>query len=164
MHVHLPDEPLGAVHQEVPCPVAEEQILFHVPLHNGNLVFLVDQFLILHSAAVASADALDVVEDGLDAVLPLLLHTSYSSGPEELVRKFSLWSWNIEFSPEEHLGMANPPLVIHGLDRFENDLSASLQVRHGCVHFLGLDDDEAVDKVSIHRPDKSTLVLMASLL
>ena len=54
--------------------------------------------------------------------------------------------------------MANPPLVIHGLDRFENDLSAGLQVRHGSMHFLGLDDDEAVDKVGIHSPDMSILV------
>ena len=54
--------------------------------------------------------------------------------------------------------MANPPLVIHGLDRFENDLSASLQVRHGSMDFLRLDDDETVDKVGIHSPDKSILV------
>ena len=54
--------------------------------------------------------------------------------------------------------MANPPLVIHGLDRFENDLSGSLQVRQSSVHFLGFDDDEAVDKVGIHSPDMRTLV------
>ena len=54
--------------------------------------------------------------------------------------------------------MANPPFIIHGLDRFENDLGAGLQVRHGGVHLLGLDDDEAVDKVGIHGPDMSILV------
>ena len=48
--------------------------------------------------------------------------------------------------------MANPPLIIHGLDRLENYLGGSLQVRHGSVHLLGLDDDEAVNKVGIHSP------------
>ena len=54
--------------------------------------------------------------------------------------------------------MANPPLVIHGLDRFKNDLSGGLQVRQGSVHFLGFDDDEAVDKVGVHSPDMNILV------
>ena len=49
--------------------------------------------------------------------------------------------------------MAKAPFVIHGLDRFENDLSATLQVGHSSVDFFGLDDDEAVDKVGIHSPD-----------
>ena len=48
--------------------------------------------------------------------------------------------------------MAKAPFVIHGLDRFENDLSAALQVGHSSVDFLGLDDDEAVDKVRVNCP------------
>ena len=60
--------------------------------------------------------------------------------------------------PEEHLGVAESPLVMHRLDRFENDLSGSLQVRHGGMDFLWLDDDEAVDKVGIHSPDKNMLL------
>ena len=81
---------------------------------------------------------LDVVEDRLDALLATLFHTSHSS------------------SPEEHLGVAESPLVIHRLDGGENDLGAFLQVRHGGVHFLWLDDDEPVDKVGVHRPDTNT--------
>ena len=79
---------------------------------------------------------LDVVEDRLDALLATLFHTSNSS------------------SPEEHLGVAESPLVIHRLDGGENDLGAFLQVRHGGVHFLWLDDDETVDKVGIDSPVK----------
>ena len=52
--------------------------------------------------------------------------------------------------------MAQPPLVIHCLDRFQNDLGATLQVRHSSVDFLRLDDDEPVDKVGVHRPDTNT--------
>ena len=54
--------------------------------------------------------------------------------------------------------MAQPPLVIHCLDRFQNDLGATLQVRHGSVDFLRLDDDEPVDKVRVNCPDRSILL------
>ena len=54
--------------------------------------------------------------------------------------------------------MAQPPLVIHCLDRFQNDLGATLQVRHSSVDFLRLDDDEPVDKVRVNCPDRSILL------
>ena len=50
--------------------------------------------------------------------------------------------------------MAEPPFVVHGLDGLQNDLSGGLQVRHGGVHFLWLDDDETMDKVGIDSPAK----------
>ena len=56
--------------------------------------------------------------------------------------------------PEEHLGVAESPLVVHRLDRGKNDGGAFLQVRHGGVHFLWLDDDETMDKVGIDSPAK----------
>ena len=133
----LPNEPLGAVHQEVPCPVTEEQILFHVPLHNWNHILLVDQLLVLHPSSVPSGQALDVVEDGLDAFLSAFFNTTYST------------------SAEEDLGMAQSPLVVHGLNGGKNDLGGFFEVRQGGVNFLWLDDDEAMDKVRIHSPDMS---------
>ena len=83
---------------------------------------------------------MDVIKDRLDAFFTSFFNTADSS------------------SPEEHLGVAESPLVMHRLDRFENDLSGSLQVRHGGMNFLWLDDDEAVDKVGIHSPDKNMLL------
>ena len=46
----------------------------------------------------------------------------------------------------------SPPLVVHGLDRGEDDGSTLLQIWLGCVHLLRLDDDEPVDKVGVDRP------------
>ena len=77
---------------------------------------------------------MDVIEDGLDAFLASFFHTTDSSGPEE------------------HLGVAKPPLVVHRLDGLENDLGALLQVRLGGVHLLRFDDDETVDEVGINSP------------
>ena len=77
---------------------------------------------------------MDVIEDRLDAFLTSFFHTSDSSGPEE------------------HLGVAKPPLVVHRLDGLENDLGALLQVRLGGVHLLRFDDDETVDEVGINSP------------
>ena len=77
---------------------------------------------------------MDVIEDRLDAFLTSFFNTADSSGPEE------------------HLGVAKPPLVVHRLDGLENDLGALLQVRLGGVHFLGFDDDETVDEVRVDSP------------
>ena len=77
---------------------------------------------------------MDVIKDRLDAFLTSFLHTSDSSGPEE------------------HLGVAKPPLVVHRLDGLKNDLGALLQVRLGGVHLLRFDDDETVDEVRVDSP------------
>merc|ERR1719192_1127204 len=106
---------------------------FFVPLHYWNHISLVDQLLVFHPAAVASGQALDVVENCLDALLASFLNTPDCTGPEE------------------HLGVSEPPLVVHGLDRGKDDGSTLLQIWLGCVHLLR-HDDEPVDKVGVDRP------------
>ena len=49
----------------------------NLPLHDWNHISLVDQLLVLHPAAVASGQALDVVENCLDALLASFLNTSH---------------------------------------------------------------------------------------
>ena len=50
--------------------------------------------------------------------------------------------------------MTEPPLVVHRLDGVEDNLGRGLQVRQSSVHLLGLDDDEPVDKVRVHCPER----------
>ena len=52
------------------------------------------------------------------------------------------------------LGVTEPSLVVHRLDRFKDNLGRGLQVGQGSVDLLGLDDDEPVDKVRVHRPER----------
>ena len=98
---------------------------------------------------------MDVVQDRLDAFLSALLNRSDSSGPEEhLGRKyFILWLYPLALKDAD-LGVTEPPLVVHRLDGVEYNLGGSLQVGQGSVDLLGLDDDEPVDKVRIHRPER----------
>ena len=91
---HLSNEPLGPVDKEVPGPVAEEQIFLdfepsqaccqglcqkylHVSLHDWYHVPLVDQLFVLHPSDESSSQALDVVQDRLDAVLSHLLQAAH---------------------------------------------------------------------------------------
>ena len=46
------------------------------PLHDRNHISLVDQLLVLHPAAIASGQALDVVENCLDALLASFFNAS----------------------------------------------------------------------------------------
>ena len=46
-----------------------------LPLHDRNHISLVDQLLVLHPAAIASCQALDVVENRLDALLASFFNT-----------------------------------------------------------------------------------------
>ena len=48
----------------------------NLPLHDWNHIPLVDQLLVLHPAAVASGQALDVVENRLDALLASFFNAS----------------------------------------------------------------------------------------
>ena len=48
----------------------------NLPLHDWNHISLVDQLLVLHPAAVASGQALDVVENRLDALLASFFNTA----------------------------------------------------------------------------------------
>ena len=63
----------------------------------------------------------------------------------------SLWLCPLALKNAD-LGVTKPPLVVHRLDGVEYNLGGSLQVGQGSVDLLGLDDDEPVDKVRIHRP------------
>ena len=55
--------------------------------------------------------------------------------------------------------MAEPPLIIHLLDRLQNDLCSLLQVGAALVNLFRLDDDEPVNKVRIDGPDKKLLLI-----
>ena len=98
LDVNQADKRLCSVDQGEPGPVVEVQLFPHVHLHDGNHVGLVDQPLVLHPAKVTPGEALEVVEDGLDALIPRLLHTSHGARPEEDLR------------------LANSPFVVHGWD------------------------------------------------
>ena len=54
--------------------------------------------------------------------------------------------------------MAKPPLVIHLLDRLQNDLCSLFQISTARVNVFWLDDDEAVNKVRVDSPDKELLL------
>ena len=55
--------------------------------------------------------------------------------------------------------MAKPPLIVHLLDRFQNDLCSLFQVGAARVNLFRLDDDEPVNKVRIDGPDKGLLLI-----
>ena len=89
--------------------------------------------------APSAAHCLNVEEDCLDRLLPHLLHASHGAGPEE------------------DFGVAEPPLVVHLLDRLQNHLCSLLQVGTALVNLFWFDDDEAVNKVRIDSPEKELL-------
>ena len=53
--------------------------------------------------------------------------------------------------------MAEPPLIVHLLDRFQNDLCSLFQVGAARVNLFRLDDDEPVNKVRIDSPEEELL-------
>ena len=54
--------------------------------------------------------------------------------------------------PEEDLGVAQPPLVVHLLAGLEDNLRCLLVVVLACMNLLGLDDDEPVLEVGVEGP------------
>ena len=55
--------------------------------------------------------------------------------------------------------MAKPPLIVHLLDRLQNDLCSLLQVGAALVNLFRLDDDEPVNKVRVDSPNKEILLI-----
>ena len=50
------------------------------------------------------------------------------------VDKASIWFSILTSGPEENFGVTEPPLVVHRLDRLEDDLCSRLEVRGCRVH------------------------------
>ena len=61
--------------------------------------------------------------------------------------------------PKIDLCVAEPPLVVHLLDRLQDHLGSLLQVGTALVNLFWFDDDEAVNKVRIDSPEKEFLSL-----
>ena len=89
----------------------------------------------------SAAHRLNVKKNCLDGLLADFLHTTHCS------------------RPEEDLGVAKPPLVVHLLDRLQNCLCSCFQVGATLMNLLWLDDDEPVNKVRIDGPDKKLLLI-----
>ena len=86
------------------------------PLHDRNHISLVDQLLVLHPAAIASCQALDVVENRLDALLASFFNTpdckktfneTIQGGGRRKLKGHT--SQDVTCTgPEEHLGVSEP--------------------------------------------------------
>ena len=80
------------------------------------------------------SNSLDPLDDLPDAVIPHLLQDANGAGPEE------------------DLGVAQPPLVVHLLAGLEDNLCCLLVVFFACMNLLGLDDDKSVLEVGVEGP------------